>query len=152
MSPKNANVCEKMRVWSHLLEKLLKENFIFCAVLGIYLVRSCIVSSLVYLRGFDFLNLSSELTHLILNWPARDTLNTILSVRLLISKRKRLQWYEVLQCNSQVLLRRYLNWYNHWFCKMKKPILYLFSYCIMLINIYCDILPPLKWDPQHLAL
>ena len=33
LSSKCDQICSKLRIWSHLLEKYLMENFIFCAVL-----------------------------------------------------------------------------------------------------------------------
>ena len=38
-SSKCDQVCGKMRIWSHLLEKPLMEDFIFCAMLQITILR-----------------------------------------------------------------------------------------------------------------
>ena len=39
-------ICRKLRIWSHLLKKSLMENFIFCAVLQVFLSSFVVSHSL----------------------------------------------------------------------------------------------------------
>ena len=86
---KYAQIRSKLWIWSHLLKKSLIQNFIFCAVIAIFMRKLLYIISSIYLYYLKLLILHGVKSFNFLTLKRQSSIQTVLKIYCVLARLSR---------------------------------------------------------------